>query len=179
MKTIPSFFSQPRALRRCVHLRAIALLVVCAGFAGCAVNPNGADSAKAVAQPHLQFVDLQGFDRDLAASLAAPLPSVDISFYDRVIPSALPERLQKWMASVEAGGGSVKIVPPAPTVTAKSPLLLVSLASSLWTASKMAKEASAAAQVRAAHAYNAEVQLKVDDKGDTVVDKVVFSQRKK
>ncbi len=179
MTTSTALVHTPRALHGVLRSGAMALLIACAALAGCADYPTGPDGAKAVPLAQLQFVDLQGFDRDLAASLAAPLPSVDVAFYDRVTPSALPERLQKWMAAVEAGGGSVKILPPPSAVTAKSPFLLISLASSLWTANKMAKEAAVAAHFRAAHTYNADVQLKVDDKGDTVVDKVVFSQRKK
>ncbi len=147
-------------------------------LAGCETNPSQTASA-APAKPSLQFVDLAGFDKDLTQSLGSPLPKVDIAFYDRITPSAIPERLQKWMASVESSGGSVKVVPPPSTVTAKSPFLLLSAASSLWSANKMAKEAAVAAQYKVAHQYDADIVLKVDDKGDTVVDKVVFNQRKK
>ena len=107
------------------------------------------------------------------------MPKVEITFYDRITPSALPERLQKWMASVESGGGTVKITPPPSTVTAKNPFLLISAASTLWSANKMAKEASTNAQFRVAQGYDADVLLKVDDSGNTVVDKLIFSQRKK
>jgi hypothetical protein len=127
----------------------------------------------------LQFVDLQGFDRDLSASLSAPLPNVDVAFYDRVAPSALPERLQHWMAAVEAGGGNITVVPPKSTVTAKNPLLLLSTITSLWNASKMAREASTRAQFQSAQAYDAQILLKQDDRDDSVVDRVVFIQRKK
>lgn len=37
----------------------------------------------------LQFLDMEGFDRDLAASLLAPLPKVEVTFYDRVPPQCL------------------------------------------------------------------------------------------
>lgn len=143
----------------------------------CETNPSQATNT-APAKPSLQFVDLAGFDKDLTQSLGSPLPKVDIAFYDRITPSAIPERLQKWMASVESSGGSVKVVPPPSTVTAKSPFLLLSAVSSLWSANKMAKEAAITAQYKAAHQYDADIVLKVDDKGDTVVDKVVFNQRK-
>jgi hypothetical protein len=171
--------SKPRALRLAQSALTIVLLTSAAALTGCADYPQNAGVAKAVPLAQLQFVDLQGFDRDLEASLAAPLPSVDVAFYDKVSPSAMPERLQKWMASVEAGGGSVKIVPPPSTVTAKNPFLIVSLANSLWNASKIAKAAAIAGHLKVAHPYNADILLKVDDRGDTVVDKVVFIQRKK
>ena len=66
-----------------------ALLVACAGDPG-SVAPSGPPKAD------LQFVDLQGFDRELSQSLSAPLPRVEVAFYDRITPSALPERLQQW-----------------------------------------------------------------------------------
>lgn len=152
---------------------ALALTLV-----ACESNPGQAQSA-APPKAEIAFVDLQGFDRDLSGSLGAPLPKVDVAFYDRIVPSALPERLQHWMASVESGGGTVKVVPPKSSVTAKSPFLLLSAISSLWSASKMAKEVSAKAQFKAAQAYDAEIILKQDEKGESVVDKVVFTQRKK
>ena len=155
----------------------MALSLALLALAGCSsksVVPVNAGPPKA----DVQFVDLQGFDRELGTALSAPLPRVDVAFYDRVSPNALPERLQRWMASVENGGGTVKVVPPKPSVTSKSPLLLISAISSLWSASSIAKEMAANAQFKAAQAFDAEILLKTDDRGDSVVDKVVFVKRK-
>lgn len=163
-----------------ITCRSLSALTLALAFVltACESNPSQSTSLeppKAV----LQFVDLQGFDRELSAALSAPLPKVDVSFYDRITPSALPPRLQSWMASVEAGGGNVTVVPPKSTVAAKNPFLLIGAITSLWTASKMAKEMSTKSQLNAAKGYNAELILKIDDKGDSVVDKVVFVQRQK
>ena len=130
-------------------------------------------------KPEIPFMDLQGFDRELAVALADPLPKVDVPFYDRIVPSSMPERLQNWMAAVESGGGKVKVTPPKSSVTPKDPFLLFSLVSTLWKASGMAQEMSTKAQFRSAQSFDAEIILKQDDKGDTVVDRVVFTQRKK
>lgn len=153
-------------------------LVIALALAGCESLPTQAESA-APPKSQVQFVDLQDFDRDLVKSFGAPLPRVDVSFYDRITPSVLPERLQKWMASVEAGGGTVKVTQPPSSVTAKNPFLLISLLSTIWTASKTAHEYSQQAQYKVAHAYDAEIKLKLDDKGETVVDKVAFVRRTK
>jgi len=158
-------------LRRVLALGLLALLSACQS------NPPQAESAEPP-KASVQFLDVQGFDRDLSRAMAAPLPAVDVAFYDRITPSALPDRLQKWLASVESSGGSVKVVPPKSTVAAKSPFLLISAASSLWSASKATREYTQEAQFKVAHSYNAEIQLKIDDKGDTIVDKVLFIQRK-
>lgn len=157
--------------------QALALFLVF-GLLACESNPPQTESV-ATGKAELQFTDLQGFDRDLAGSLSSPLPKVDVAFYDRIVPSALPERLQHWMASVEAGGGTVTVVPPPSSVTPKSPMLLISAVSTLWSATKMAKEYAAKALFTPAHAYDAQIILKQDAKGDSLVDRVVFVKRKK
>lgn len=159
----------------CAWPAALALSVV---LLGCAA-PSGQPVSQTPAKPELTFVDWQGFDRDLSGSLTAPLPKVDVTFYDRITPSTLPLRLQHWMASVESGGGTVKVVPPKSELTAKSPFLLIGAISSLWSASKTVKEISKQAQFQSAEAYDAEVILRQDDKGDSVVDRVVFIKRQK
>lgn len=156
----------------------VCLLTLATSLVACETNSTQpANSLPPKAE--LQFVDLQGFDRDLTGSLSAALPQVDVAFYDRIAPSALPERLQHWMASVEAGGGTVKVIHPKSSVTAKNPFLLISAVSSIWSASKMAREISTKSRFKVAQTYDAEIILKVDDKGDSLVDKVVFIQRKK
>jgi hypothetical protein len=102
-----------------------------------------------------------------------------VAFYDKVTPSALPARLEKWMAAVEDGKGTVKVVPPKSTVAPKNPLMLLSLVSAIYSANKLAHAASATAEFFPAHGFNADILLKVDDKGDTVVDKVVFARKPK
>ncbi|MDD5030155.1 MAG: hypothetical protein PHH58_11745 [Rhodoferax sp.] len=156
----------------------VACLCLLTSLWGCVSNP-GQPATQAVAKEQLTFVDWQGFDRELTGSLSSPLPKVDVSFYDRVTPSTLPERLQRWMASVESGGGTVKVVPPKSSLTAKSPFLLISAISSLWSANKTIKDMSNQAQFNSAQDYDAEIILRQDDQGDSVVDKVVFVKRKK
>ena len=158
-------------------IRGVCAVVVALGLSACETNPLQPTST-VPAKSELQFADLQGFDRELAGSLSS-LPKVDVAFYDRIAPSALPTRLQTWMASVESGGGTVTVVPPKPSVTAKSPMLLISAISTLWSASKVAKEYAAKAAFDPAHGYNAQIILKQDDKGDSIVDRVVFLKRQK
>ena len=125
----------------------------------------------------LRFIDWSSFDQELSNSLSAPLPQVEVAFYDRVSPSAMPDRLQKWLMSVQTGGGSVKVVQPSPTVSVKNPLLLVSAIQSLWSATKMVKGVFAQSQFKSAQHFNAEIILKPDDKGESVIDKVVFVRK--
>ena len=158
-------------------LKTMVVCLTVLALAGCSSKPLVPVNA-GPPMPDVQFIDLQSFDRDLGSALSAPLPKVDVAFYDRVSPNALPERLQRWMASVENGGGTVKVIPPKPSVTSKSPWLLISAISSLWSASSIAKDMAMNAQFKAAQAFDVEILLKTDDRGDSVVDKVVFLKRK-
>lgn len=128
------------------------------------------------AKSELQFLDVAGFDRDLSASLGQQLPRVEVGFSDRVTPSNLPVRLQKWLESVDKGGGKVAVVEPPSTVAAKSPLLVIGAISTLWSAQKTVREAGEQLDLRAASRYDAQLRLK-SDRGDIVVDKVVFTHR--
>lgn len=160
-----------------LQLLALAWMVVVLN--ACAPLPPEPDAQAKPASPLLQFLDLQSFDRELSRSLAAPLPAVEVAFHDRVSPSAMPERLQKWMASVEAGGGAVRVVPPPSSVTARNPLMLVSALTTLWSAGRMAQSVAQDAQFKAAQTHDAEIRLKTDERGQTVVDRVVFVRRAK
>lgn len=133
--------------------------------------------ASVPAQPKLNFLDVERFDTELSASMGAPLPKVEVAFYDRVTPSQLPERLQKWMAAVESRGGKVKVVEPPSALQTRSPMLLISAISSLWTANRTLQQASAEARFRVASDYDAEVLLRDDGKGGRVVDRIVFTRR--
>ena len=159
-----------------VRYSLAALLAALLVLAGCESMPVQSSTPP---KSELQFVDFQGFDKELSAALAAPLPAVNVGFHDKVTASAIPPRVQTWIAAIDAGGGAVTVVPPKPTVTSRSPMLLIGLVSSLWTASQAAKEMAEKAQYNAAHAYDAKILLKLDEKGDSVVDKVVFVLRKK
>ena len=152
----------------------LALAALCLSLAACSSAPTVPTPQP---KPNLQFVDLGGFDRELGSALGAKLPSVDVAFIDVIKPSAIPERLQKWMASVEAGGGQVKITPPKSEFQPRAVFAIVSAITGLWSASKMAKEVSQNQEFKSAQKYDAEIVLKADGKGDAVVDKILFRER--
>lgn len=147
----------------------MALMVV----AGCA-SVSGAD-IKLTSTPSLTFLDVQKFDRDLAASLDAGIERVEVSFYDPVSPNALPERLQKWVSAAQSQGGKFSVLPPAGEPTPKNPLALISLISSAYSG---AKGLLAVQQDRLlASAKGADVVMKLERNPKTQrvqVDKVIF-----
>lgn len=86
--------------------RALVSVIFWAVFALVGCSSTGGSSPVGVAKAQVRFIDLRGFDRDLAASLSATEPKVDVTFVEPVSPNALPECVQSWMASVEDGGAS-------------------------------------------------------------------------
>ncbi len=142
----------------------------------CASAPPAAIVA---AKPSLEFIDLASFDQSLNASLGATLPVVDVAVLNAVTATSIPPRIQTWLEAVESGGGTVTVTPPKSTVSAKNPLLLLSLISGIWNTTRAAKAISSHDLHKSANKYNAEILLKIDDKGERLIDKIIFTERKK
>jgi hypothetical protein len=153
------------------------VFVVALGLVGCA-HPIHTSSAPAPVQAELRFVDVQKFDKELRASLSQPLPEVEVSLFNAVTPNQIPERLQNWLAAVEDGGGVVQVIPPPTDLKPKDPLLKLSLVNTLWSDSKTAKEVASGLLFKSAQQYNAQILLKTDGQGVSVVDRIIFVQRK-
>ena len=155
---------RPRLLNRFLH-RALLLLLLSASLLACQSAPPTAGSNPT--RTELTFIDLGRFDRDLAAALSAAPPTVAVTFHDRVSPSALPARLQAWMSAIETGGGTVEVVTPPPALTARGPVLLY----------QAGIEASDTVQRRAAKGFDAQIRLARTETGDTLVERIVFTQK--
>ncbi|WP_157462685.1 hypothetical protein [Curvibacter gracilis] len=145
----------------------------------CTTNPpeNQVKLEGTPAQSKLQFVDLQQFDSDLAHSLSKEMPTVEIDFYGKVTPNNLPERLRPWMASLEANGGTVRLASTESTVTTRSPLLLIGVLSSLWSAAKMGADIKSKLDYKKTKGYNATIYIKTAPDGEVVVEKVLLTQQ--
>src|SRR5450830_382740 len=159
--------------------RFIICSMVTLGVVACTTSPLESQDTQADTplQTKLQFVDLQQFDKDLSHSLSKAAPSVEIDFYGKVSPNSLPERLQPWMAAVEANGGRVKVASAESTVTTRSPLLLIGALTSLWSAAKIGAEISGKQDYKKAKGYNATIYIKTAPDGEAVVDKVMLTQQ--
>jgi hypothetical protein len=97
-----------------------------------------------------------------------------VSFYDPVSPNGMPERLQKWLTSVERTGGKVEIEPPANEFAPKDPLLLISLFSGLWSSMKTITQIQDEQVLRAAKGRTAVISLERNAAKQLVVSKVTF-----
>lgn len=151
----------------------VALLTACANPA-----PSAPSAPTAAVKPALEFIDITSFDRELGASLGAKLPSVNVAMLNPTPATAIPERIQTWLHAVEESGGTVTVSPPQSTVSAKNPLLLLSLVSGVWNSFKAGKAMQSYQTHKPAQAYNAEIVLKINEQGDRLIDKIIFTERK-
>lgn len=157
-------------------VRTVFALALACLLAACANAPS-APPPPAV-KSSLDFIDLEGFDRQLNQSLLAKLSAVDVSVVNATTATAIPVRLQAWLEAVEAGGGTVKVSPPKSNVTAKNPLLLLSLVSGIWNMTRATKAMNTYEFHKPAQAYDAEIVLKIDERGERLLDKIIFTDRK-
>ncbi len=153
-----------------------ALLVGVLALLGCASPPGG--NATATPQPQLNFVDLDAFDRDLAASLRADLGQVDIQFFEKVSPNALPPRLQKWLQTAEGTGGRVQVDPPEGELVARNPLALLSMFGTLFSSAKAAIQIQQEAQLNAAREHDVRIVLERSPDGRVLVKQVSFKKKR-
>lgn len=141
-------------------------------------NPPADPTSPATpAPPTIAFIDIPKFDRDLHQALSGKAEPVNVSFYERVSPNSMPERLQKWISAVEKTGGKVDVEPPPNEPVPKSPLFLIGLIGSLWSAIKALTEIKEEAVYLSAAKRNVLIVLDRDATRQVVVARVTFSPR--
>lgn len=159
------------------RLPVICLFLV-AFLSGCAATSSG-DGGSAPPGRELKFVDLPNFDRDLAASLRAPHETVEVAFYERVSPNHMPERLQKWLSSVERNGGKIGVEPPPSDLVPRSPIALLGLLGTLLSSAKAIDQFSADRLLDATRGRDARIVLLRNSAGEVVVARIDFRRQSK
>lgn len=154
-------------------LTLIAVLVLF--VAGCASEIKSSQITEPGNQ--LSFVDIGKFDNDLAASLNDKNETVSVSFYEKVSPNQMPERLQKWISSVDQSGGRVRVDPPQGEVAPKDPFTIIGLIASMVGGAKNFAEFRTNKTYEVAKDRNAVISLERNPKGEVVVAKIQFIKR--
>ena len=126
----------------------------------------------------LSFLDISKFDRDLSGSLENRNASVEVTFYDRVSPNNVPDRLQKWISVVEADGGKVSVEPPPNELVSRSPLAVLSLVGTLITSIKGFAKFNSERVYETAKGRDAVISLERNSSGDVVIKAIKFVKRK-
>ena len=140
---------------------------------GCSTTTISLSEA-AKGSPNVSFVDVDKFDRELTASLVEPLDAVNVSFYDKVSPNAIPQRVQKWISATEKNGGKVFIQPPPNELVPRDPFALIGLFGSLFNTVKSVIEARGDPRLEKVKGHDAVIFLERNKQGDVVVGNIKF-----
>jgi hypothetical protein len=154
-------------------LQKIGIACLITVLFGCAADQSLLNS-KAEAKSNIVFIDIGKFDSELHASLVEKSEPVVVSFYDKVSPNAMPERLQKWLTTLERSGGKIEIESPPNELAPKNPALLLSLFSGLWSGMKAMTEIQDEQALKAAKGRTAVISLERNAAKQLVVSKVTF-----
>lgn len=130
-------------------------------------------------KPKMEFIDISKFDRDLSTSLSDKHDSVEVAFYDKVSPNNVPDRLQKWLSSVEKTGGKVEVRRPEGEFASKDPLALLSLAGTLFSTLKTLATKPFEQDYETTKGRNAIIQLERNKSGEAVISKITFVKPEK
>jgi len=155
------------------NFQKLGIVFLMSVLLGCATEQSVVNS-KAEAKSNIVFIDIGKFDAELHASLVAKDEPIVVSFYDQVSPNGMPDRLQKWLTSVERTGGKITIEPPPNELAPKDPMLLFSLFSGLWSSMKAASQIQDEQVVKAAKGRTAVISLERNAAKQLVVGKVTF-----
>ena len=153
----------------------LSLLFVGCLIVGCSSTVSTSQEVKPSNQ--LNFIDLGKFDRELAVSLKDIDESVGVSFYEKVSPNQVPERLQKWISSVEQSGGRVNVEQPKGEMTSKDPFSIISIISSIIGGAKNFADYRKNDIYQNMKGRDAVVELERNPKGEVVVSRVQFVKR--
>ena len=175
---LASFSNRPNLCSRSFLMVLACTLVACASNVPLSTPTSVPVQANAnVTSQVINFVDIAQFDRDLSASLQVKSFPVDVTFYDKVSPNKMPERLQKWLSVVESDGGKVLVEPPPNEFTPKGPFAMLSLLGTLVSTIKNFAQFNSDKIYEAAKGRNAVIALERNSNGEVVVTKVKFVKR--
>lgn len=153
------------------HFASILFMMSCAFFSTTppAVGQSNPDS--------IRFIDLSKFDSDMEKALNVSKETVTVTFYEKTSPNNMPNRLQKWVTSVEKSGGKIEVEPPPDEPRARSPVMLIGLLGGLWSSIKAWGEIKEKSMLEAAQSRNVQIYLERNSTGDIIVSRVTFSPR--
>lgn len=161
------------------HWFSKVLLALTMFLSACQTDPtlvpqaSGADSAL----KEVNFFDLKKFDQEMYLAMNGTAPNVTVLMYEKVSPNNTPERLQKWLNSVEKNGGKVEIEPPPNELVARNPFALIGLVGGLWDAVKAATDFRDSQLTNSVKGRDAVIKLERNARGEIVVGSIVFKKQ--
>ena len=123
---------------------------------------------------NVSFIDLDGFDADLALALRSSAEPITVDFLEKPSPNDTPERLQKWVSQVRENGGKVKVEMPKNELTPKNPFAIFGMIGSLWSGASAISKLTEQQKYKLAKGRDAIIRLERNSDKELVIGQVVF-----
>lgn len=169
-------------MKQRTYFYALAILVAF-GLSGCQTDSSvplssGERPPSSEVNSEIKFFDIKKFDHDLYHALKSQEREVSVVMYEKVSPNNTPDRIQKWLNSVEKNGGKVEIEPPANELVPRNPFVLIGMVGSLWDAVKAATDFRDSQLTQSVKGHDAVIVLERNPRGEIVVGKVTFKKNR-
>ena len=122
----------------------------------------------------VSFIDLEGFDADLALALRSSAAPITVEFLERPSPNDTPARLQKWVSQVRENGGKVKVEMPKNELTPKNPFAIFGIIGSLWSGASAISKMTEQQKYKLVKGRDAIIRLERSADKELVIGQVVF-----
>lgn len=152
--------------------RIIAGLSLVALLGACASTPPAPPPKEKVT-----YLDTNSFDRNLSSSMAANLETIEVPVDDKISPVAIPDRLNKWLAAVDANGGDIQVKQVEANAQGKTrgfPIAVIGLAIEVV---RLLRGDPAEQLYKSAGNYDADIMVRQGPSGERVIERVVLRRR--
>jgi hypothetical protein len=162
---------------------AACAVFLCLMLAACQTNmsgiPHTLEGASDLTTSHkeVKFFDIKKFDHELYQALQSKEPEVTVVLYEKVSPNNTPDRLQKWLNSVERNGGKIDIEPPPNELVPRNPFALIGLIGSLWDVIKAATDFRDSQLTQSVKGRDAVIRLERNTRGEIVLNSITFKKQ--
>jgi hypothetical protein len=123
------------------------------------------------------YIDTNSFDRNLSSSMGANLETIEVPVDDRISPVAIPDRLNKWLAAVDANGGDIQVKQVETNAQGKTrgfPIAVIGLAIEVV---RLLRGDPAEQLYKSAGNYDADIMVRQGPSGERVIERVVLKRR--
>ena len=152
---------------------SLLILTLVFSMSACQTSPTKVNNQVGISTT-VSFIDLEGFDADLALALRSSATPITVEFLEKPSPNDTPTRLQKWVSQVRENGGKVKVEMPKNELTPKNPFALFGMIGSIWSGVSAISKMTDEQKYELTNGRDALIRLERSPNKELVIGQIVF-----
>jgi hypothetical protein len=152
---------------------SLLILTLVFSMSACQTSPTKVNNQLGISTT-VSFIDLEGFDADLALALRSSATPITVEFLEKPSPNDTPTRLQKWVSQVRENGGKVKVEMPKNELTPKNPFALFGMIGSIWSGVSAISKMTDEQKYKLTNGRDALIRLERSPNKELVIGQIVF-----